>query len=309
MASPQCLPELFGAMDRRSVLERQSPPTAMSPTVSISCGRVRSRMSRGARGKFGRLSNKTAYLTVVLEQVVYEIIGAAIRLTAAPTTRSVKKRYVIEREPLDFPFHMNTLTDIFFKRLYRLGKQDFTSLVRLVEPKLRLSQTRPHGIASSVNPDVMLAMNLRYLAGAKVLDLGWPYGLADSTVYAIIDETLNTLNILLNNINFADSVEDCENEAAAFHAFRGSPMYGFIAAVHGIAVSIRFPKESDSTDARKYFNRKGFYALSVQAAVSASYRVTFISAKHAGSTHDSTAFFSTALFEHLLRLEEDGGLP
>jgi hypothetical protein len=37
--------------------------------------------------------------------------------------------------------------------------------------------------------------------------------------------------------------------------------------------------------------------------------VTFISAKHAGSTHDSTAFSSTALFEHLLRSEEDGGLP
>jgi DDE superfamily endonuclease len=251
----------------------------------------------------------TACLAAVLEHVSQVVIGSAIRRTVASNARNSKKRYVIEREPLDFPFHMKTLTDAFFKRLYRLGKQDFTNLVRLVEPELHRAQTLPHGVASSVIPDVMLAVTLRYLAGAKVLDLSWPYGLADSTVYAVIDETLDALNILLNNIKFAESATDCENEAAAFQALRGSPMHGFIAAVDGIAIAIHCPKASDSADARKYFNRKGFFSISVQAAVSASYRVTFISAKHAGSTHDSTAFSSTALFEHLLRPEEDGGLP
>jgi hypothetical protein len=187
---------------------------------------------------------------------------------------------------------MNTLTDAFFKRLYRLGKQDFTSLVRLVEPELLRAQTRPHGIAYSFSPDVMLAMTLRYLAGTKVLDLTWPYGLADSTFYTIIDKTVDTLNILLNNIKFAASAKDCglwiaglrENEAAAFQALRGSPMYEFIAAVDGIMIAIHCPKASDSADARKYFNRKSFFAISVQTAISASYRVKFISAKHVGST-------------------------
>jgi DDE superfamily endonuclease len=151
----------------------------------------------------------------------------------------------------------------------------------------------------------MLAVTLRYLAGAKVLDLGWPYGLADSTAYALIDETLGTLNLRLDNITFSASADDCEREATAFQSLRSSPMYGFIAALDGI----RCPTESDSADARKFFNRKGFYAVSVQAQVSASYKVSFISAKHAGSTHDSTAFSPTALFDHLSRREEDGGLP
>jgi hypothetical protein len=36
----------------------------------------------------------------------------------------------------------------------------------------------------------MLAVTIRILAGASYLDVGWPYGLADATVYVIFDETL-----------------------------------------------------------------------------------------------------------------------
>jgi hypothetical protein len=213
----------------------------------------------------------SAQLAVILEQVAFGVIKAAIRLGQTSHAQGFRKRYLVERQSLDFTFHMNTLTDSVFKRLYRLGKHDLMSLVRMVEPELSRTQTRPYGIASSVNPKVMLAVTLRYLAGAKIHDLSWPYGLADSTVYAIIDETLNSLNVLLSNIKFADSAEDCEREDAAFQALRNSPMYGFIAVLDGIAIEIRCPRESDSADAWKYFNRKGFFAISVQAAVSASY--------------------------------------
>jgi hypothetical protein len=168
------------------------------------------------------LSNATAYLAVVLEQVSREIIGAAIRRTVSFNARNAKKCYVIEREPLDFPFHMKTLTDALLKRLYRLGKQYFTNLARAFEPELHHAQTRPHGIAYSVNLN-WLAITVRYLAGANVLDLSWPYGLATSTVCAVIDATLDTLNTLLNNIKFAKSTTDCENEILRFRLFGDHP--------------------------------------------------------------------------------------
>jgi DDE superfamily endonuclease len=157
----------------------------------------------------------------------------------------------------------------------------------------------------------MVAVALRFLAGSNALDLGWPYGLALLTVYAVIDETLDFMNISspLDNIKYPTSRQDCWQEASAFQTLRGSPMYGFIAALDGIAVAIRCPTAAESADARKHFNRKVFFAVSVQAAVSASYKVTFLSAKHAGSTHDSTAFTSTALYDHLSPSENDGGLP
>jgi DDE superfamily endonuclease len=60
-------------------------------------------------------------------------------------------------------------------------------------------------------------------------------------------------------------------------------------------VAIRCPRLSCCPVPQKYYNRKGFYALSIQACVSAYYKIIYVSAKHAGSTHDSTAFMSTPL--------------
>jgi hypothetical protein len=51
-----------------------------------------------------------------------------------------------------------------------------------------------------------------------------------------------------------------------------------------------------------------FFAISVQACVSASYKDTFVTAMHAGSTHDNTAFLPRSLHAHLSTKEEDGGL-
>jgi hypothetical protein len=51
------------------------------------------------------------------------------------------------------------------------------------------------------------------------------------------------------------------------------------------------------------------FILCLQAAVGADYRVSYVSSIHAGSTHDSTAFQSTALHEILGKSVRDGGLP
>jgi hypothetical protein len=53
---------------------------------------------------------------------------------------------------------------------------------------------------------------------------------------------------------------------------------------------------------------KCFFAISVQACVSASYKGTFVAAMDAGSTHDSTAFLPASHHAHLSTKEEDGGL-
>jgi hypothetical protein len=40
----------------------------------------------------------------------------------------------------------------------------------------------------------MPAVTMRYLAGGQALDLGWPFGIADSTTYQVIEETLEAIN-------------------------------------------------------------------------------------------------------------------
>jgi hypothetical protein len=114
---------------------------------------------------------------------------------------------------------------------------------------------------------------------------------------------------LLDSIKFPRTEDDCRSEAVAFQRLHSSPFGGIIAAMDGIAITITCPRLSCCPDPRKYFNRKGVFAISVQACVTASYKVSFVSAMHVGSRHDSTAFLSSSLHAHLLKKEEDGGLP
>jgi DDE superfamily endonuclease len=79
--------------------------------------------------------------------------------------------------------------------------------------------------------------------------------------------------------------------------------------IDGIAVAIHCPRLSCFPDPRKYYNRQGLYALSIQACMSVNCKTFYVSAKHAGFTHDSTAFMSTPLHTLLDRSKVDGGLP
>lgn len=48
------------------------------------------------------------------------------------------------------------------------------------------------------------------------------------------------------------------------------------------------PLSNHVEDPRKYYNRKGLFEILVQVAVSADYKVLFVSAKHGRNTHDTT---------------------
>jgi hypothetical protein len=181
-----------------------------------------------------------------------------------------------QREPLDFVVHSESLTDTYFKRLYRTSKEEFKSLLSLIVSDLRRSRTRPLWIASSADPRVMLAVTLRYIAGANVFDIGWPYGLGDSTLYSLLDKTLECISNRFQNIVLPKREDEANREAAAFQSLRDSPLFGIVGVLDGIAVAIKYPTAADSKDTRKVFCRKRFNSISVQACVSASYRFTYI---------------------------------
>jgi hypothetical protein len=99
----------------------------------------------------------------------------------------------------------------------------------------------------------MLPVTLRYLAGVKVLKIGWPYGLGDSTVSLLLDETLECISNQLENIVFPKTEEDANREAAAFQSLRDSPLFAIVGALDGIAFAIKCPTAADAEDARKIF--------------------------------------------------------
>jgi DDE superfamily endonuclease len=274
--------------------------------------RVRERAGNRHAGRASRADGIAAFVM----HTVQAVISAAIALsTSTEHTRSRRQLCGLEDErvlaltPLHFDQHMSRFSDAKFTWLYRLSKQDFSSFVAKLHPTLARMLTRPEGSSVSVSVPIVVAITLRYLAGDQILDIEWPCGVADSAAYRVVDETLAAINYHLDNIIFPVTEEECTAGADGFQSLRGCPWYGVITALDGIAVAIRCPRLSSCPDPQKYYNRKGFYALSIQACTSANYKIIYVSAKHAGSTQDSTAFMSTPLHAVLDRSEADGGLP
>lgn len=143
------------------------------------------------------------------------------------------------------------------------------------------------------------------MAGASYLDVGWPYGISTPKVYSLFHRTLTVLDDMLPPLQFPQSEEECHTAASNFQKLQNTPLHAIIAALDGIAISIRQPSLREVSDPRKYYNRKGYYALCVQAAVTADYRFVFLSSRHAGGTIDSTAF-NACVFNDLIR---SGKLP
>jgi hypothetical protein len=123
--------------------------------------------------------------------------------------------------------------------------------------------------AGSMDPRVMIAIILRFLAGAKCLDLAWPYCIALPTVYSAIDETLAVIDDAMQNIKFPTTEDKCRAASEGLQQLRNSPFYGVIGAIDGIAIAIRAPSLSECPNPRSYFNRTGFFAFNVQAVVGA----------------------------------------
>jgi DDE superfamily endonuclease len=201
------------------------------------------------------------------------------------TRQAHSRRYVVYSSlNLNFSFEEHTalLSNRRFKRMFRLSRDEFSSLRDLV---------RAHLIATGrenvrVCPDSRLSMTLRYLAGGLYLDIAIAHRVSISTFYFVVDETLTDLDQTLS-IEFPfNSLERLERSSLGF--FRGrSPLRGCVGALDGIAIKIFEPSAADAANPATYYNRKGFFGLCVQAVCDFDYTFTFVSALCPGSTHGS----------------------
>ena len=76
-------------------------------------------------------------------------------------------------------------------------------------------------------------------------------------------------------------------------------MMGCCTVIDGYAIQITKPKLRHCPNPASYYNRKGFYALILQAGCDFNRIFTFASITCAGSTHDSVAFEISALGRRL----------
>jgi len=191
-----------------------------------------------------------------------------------------------------------------FRRYLRVSSQLFDELVDGISPdEATLARSRraaqnaagrkgsADGRGGFIEYPIRLAITLRYMAGASYLDLCYLFGVKRSTFYNIIWDTLTRLDKFMPDFtleNDVNSQQRCRALAGGFERRTGGHVRGCIGALDGMSLKIEAP--NTSTHFHKYFCRKLFHAVSVQAVCDADRRFIFMDTNQTGSTHDSTAW-------------------
>jgi len=191
------------------------------------------------------------------------------------------------------------MTSTEFARYYRISKPRFEQVVRDITPrprelrKKRAAATRGGHGKTFIEYDLRLSIALRYLAGGSYLDLMYLHGVGKSSVFHLLWDTLERVDAALPEFTLEDDIHDlerCKELSAAFAAKTDGHIVGAIAAWDGIAVKVERPCYKDASNQNKFWCRKGFPAVSVQAACDADRRFSYFSLEFAGSVHDSRAY-------------------
>jgi hypothetical protein len=194
--------------------------------------------------------------------------------------------------------HMNLMADGLFLRAYRMSKQSFKRLADLVRPYVVVDQAmaRRSTRTGEITTEMRLSIALRYFAGGSYLDIATSHGVHTTTFFSIVWSivfAINTVEELAPSFPYDDPTK-LEAMSARFQRRFHNPFHGCVGALDGLAIQIERPKTPNS---QSHYNRKGFFAVNMQALCDAEYQFTFASCRCAGSTHDSLAFSTSDLFE------------
>jgi hypothetical protein len=208
-----------------------------------------------------------------------------------------------ERQAFCFDRFVQGAPPRLFRRLYRMDRCTFDSLCEML--------TTQEGASSKSNVQlplaVRLSVTLRWLAGGSYLYISLSHHIAISSFYCAVDKMVYELNkALVIRFPYEDS-DYLEKVSTGFGRQGRSPLSGCVGALDGLAIKILEPARGSVANPSTYFNRKGFFSLSLQAMCDDRYVFTFAWTLCPGSTHDSTAFAMSSLSR--LLSAPAGGLP
>ena len=175
------------------------------------------------------------------------------------------------------------MTDEEFLRTFRLMRQTFSLLCNVLEPNIvRNEEMGRRSSTDSIDTRVQIALFLGILAGAQYHDVMMTFGISRPTVYKITHSVCTAVISELSLGGIPNTPESCEEAAAAFSNSRSfqNSLKGCVGALDWIEIEIEKPRCIPNP--LHFWNRKGFYAISVQAICDARYRFLHMSALCAG---------------------------
>jgi hypothetical protein len=199
---------------------------------------------------------------------------------------------------------MGELTDFEFTRMFRLSRPAFFELLDRLPQLQKDDRMAIVSSGSGVAAATRLAVTLRFLAGGSWCDLMFAFGVAKSTFFGVVEETMQAINGVLEIKFPINSEADLRRIEEGFAAQSGFNLRGCVMAIDGLIVKTRRPYKSECENVLANMNRKGFWGTHVLAGCDSSCRFLFVSQKCTGATHDSLAFECTSLYRKLHKLPE-----
>jgi hypothetical protein len=216
--------------------------------------------------------HRTMHVHLTKERKIMIAAAAAMEVAKSLRSKKLQKRYVkmhlrLEKrvfERLDWSRWTSFLTDKEFKDRYKMEKSRFADLCEKIRPEVKVSDAHKW---NAVPAEICLApATLRTLAGGHRHDISDKFGFqSGSTFYRIFDKTL--LAIDKHHLDFPSFFGIAEEMDAREHGFATKShfcVHGCIGGIDGFAIKIEKPMPWDAP-AEPYKNRKGFYALNLQA--------------------------------------------
>jgi hypothetical protein len=208
-----------------------------------------------------------------------------------PTTKTITKREVaqsfdmrkklliialvassasdVERQPnrnrrqMVWSERVASLTAKQFRQRYRIDLEGFNQVLEKIRPAFPPMRAN---VPSQVPPELRLSMALRWMAGGSYLDIADLHGVAESTFFELLWETVEAIDKAyeLPLLAQLERVEDgaLEPLIEGFDRKSAGMIRGCFGAIDGLAVKIEKP---DRADASSFYCRKGFYSVRAHA--------------------------------------------
>jgi len=241
------------------------------------------------------------------EMLVCSAVAAVVATMKLDRVRARAERGPnVQRDRSAVKLKILTMKDKTFKRNYRLDRPTFMKLLSQISDDLRLSPGQLSDKAN-IDPLIMLAATLRFLAGGSYLDIAFGYDIGHASVYDVFRKVLVAVDTNLDNIQFPyDSEEGLRYLEETFLKISKGVFKGTVAAGDGIVFRTFKPAAADvDGNVRSFFTRKGFYGHALQAFSDGNCKFVHISQRVCASTHDSTAYVLTGISESIMK----GQLP
>ena len=157
-----------------------------------------------------------------------------------------------------------------------MEKSRFADLCEKIRPEVKVSDA--HKWNGAVPAEICLAASLCTLAGGHWHNISDKFGFwSGSTFYHTFDKTLLAIDKHhLDFPSFFGTAEEMDARECGFATKSRFCVRGCIGAIDGLAIKIEKPMPWDAP-AEPYKNRKGFYALNLQAICDANHQFLWFS--------------------------------